>query len=745
MDRAAASAVPPHETVVFSDGLGERRRAVAPSGRQSLEILYLRKDLTAVPSFEFALRERVSRLAGFRHPYYAPARSVDRVTDAAASLALVSEAPERAVRLSDVLAVAEERRISLDISAALCLIRQLVPALAILHQTGRDIAHGAIAPERIVVTPSARLVIMEDALGAALEQLRYSHERFWRELSIAVPRSAGLPRFSHRTDVAQAGVVALALILGRRIRNDEYPSGVPALVASAWAISGRGGLEPLPPGLRSWLARTLQLDVRSSFASALEAQAEFEKVLNDSDYSAPPTALESFLARCREAVESDPDTSDSRHEETEQAGRAQPESLPAPPSPRAVSGAPAPPASLPPSAHQSEPAVPAASRREVGTVVPTPDPSQAVAGMIDAVPKAPPRRPRTDSLFSVQSASGPDEFTAEEGHTHEDQGVKPEGPANRRWLMPGLAAVVVLLALAGAMSMRHTAAPAPAPKTGTVVVNTDPPGATIAVDGEERGSSPLTLTLDAGSHVLQAHGSGEPRSVTLAVVAGSQVSQYLELSHSAPAGHLQVRTDPPGAKVIVDGVERGTSPLTLDDLAAGSHAVRLDGGLGSVTQNVTIEAGATASLVVPLVQPEGTPVSGWISASAPVDMQLYEKGQLLGTSQSDRIMVSTGKHDITIVNETLGYRAVRTVTVAAGKVTAIKADWPNGTMALNAVPWADVSIDGASVGQTPLGNLSVPIGPHEIVFSHPELGERHQAITVTMKEPVRVSVDMRKP
>jgi serine/threonine protein kinase len=744
MDRAAASAAPSHENVVFSDGLGERRRVLDPSGRQSLEILFLRKELTAIPSFEFALRERVTRLAGFRHPYFAPVRSVDRVTDNAASLAIVSEAPEGGVRLSEVLAVAEERRLSLDISAALCLIRQLIPALAILHQTGRDIAHGAIAPERVVITPSARLVIMEDALGAALEQLRYPQERFWRELSVAVPRSAGLPRFSHRTDVAQAGVVALALILGRRIRNDEYPSGVPALVSSAWAISGRGGLEPLPPGLRSWLARALQLDVRASFASALEAQAEFEKVLSDSDYSAPPTALESFLRRCRESVESTAVPLESPHQETGPASAPQPPPLPSRTPPRSVSAAPAPPAPQPPSSHQLEPAVLVASGRDIHPAVPALDPPRAVAS--DAAPMAALRKPPADSVVSVQLPISLGEFTPEEDvQAYDDEGVEPERSRPRRWFILGAAAVVLMLAVGGAMSMRHTTAPAPAPKTGTVVVNTNPPGATIAVDGAERGSSPLTLTLDAGSHVLEAHGSGEPRSVTLTVVAGSQVSQFIELPHSAPVGRLQVRTDPPGAKVIVDGVERGTSPLTLDDVAVGGHAVRLDGGLGSVTQNVTIAAGATASLVVPLAAPEGTPVSGWISASAPVDMQLFEKGQLLGTSQSDRIMVSTGKHDITIVNETLGYRAVKSVTVAAGKVTAIKADWPNGTIALNAVPWADVSIDGASVGQTPLGNLSVPIGPHEIVFRHPELGERRQAITVTMKEPVRVSIDMRKP
>ena len=66
MNPAAArtSAPPP---VVFRDAFGERRRIVAPTGNDTLDVLCLRSELTAVPSFEFALRERVSRLAGFRY------------------------------------------------------------------------------------------------------------------------------------------------------------------------------------------------------------------------------------------------------------------------------------------------------------------------------------------------------------------------------------------------------------------------------------------------------------------------------------------------------------------------------------------------------------------------------------------------------------------------------------------------------------------------------------------------------
>ena len=229
------------------------------------------------------------------------------------------------------------------------------------------------------------------------------------------------------------------------------------------------------------------------------------------------------------------------------------------------------------------------------------------------------------------------------------------------------------------------------------------------------------------------------------MTAGAQMSQYIDLPKTAATlGHLQVRTEPAGARVSVDGIPRGTSPVTIGELAPGEHGVLLESDLGSVKQTVTVEAGITASLMVPLGAPQGAPVSGWIAVSAPADVQVFENTRLLGSSQSDRLMISAGRHEIEIVNETLGYRATRTVQVAPGKVSPIKIEFPKGTIALNAVPWAEVWVDGDKVGDTPIGNLQLAIGPHEIVFRHPDLGEQRHAAMITLAAPARLSVDLRK-
>jgi hypothetical protein len=125
-------------------------------------------------------------------------------------------------------------------------------------------------------------------------------------------------------------------------------------------------------------------------------------------------------------------------------------------------------------------------------------------------------------------------------------------------------------------------------------------------------------------------------------------------------------------------------------------------------------------------------------------MQLLEDGRLVGSSRSDRIMMSVGEHSLQIVNEALGYRQTRTVLVQPGKVTPMRIDVPKGSVALNAAPWADVWVDGERLGETPIGNVSLPIGNHDVVFRHPELGEQRHTVTVTLNGPARLSVDMRK-
>jgi hypothetical protein len=803
MDQALAPSLAPSPAIVFRDGMGERRRVSDPTGKESVDLWYLSTELSGA-ALEAGLRDRVKRFASFSHAAVNRVHSVDRVNNGT-TLAVISESA-KGIRLSDLLAAAEKHHLAFDLGTALYIIRQCLPAVGALYEHDHEIGHGALACERLVITPQAQLVLVDHAMGAALEQLRYSRERYWKDLRIAVPRSAGLPHFDHRVDVMQAGVLALSLVLGRALHDDEYPAKVPELVGSAWATSAAGDLQPLPSALRSWLSSALQIDLRSAFSSIAQAAAEFERMLSSVGHAAEPASLERFLGRYQEkAGDVDrpaPAPTTIRNERPAEpiatgprlvppVPRAEPslrvdsprvETAPrAEPTPRADAGPrlaavpriePAPrveplpkidrvesaprfeaiPREEPPSprietplfepAVKSEPAPAPRADAFLRADTPTTPPSAAIETSADGASQTASSRfdltPRTDfSNF---------DFTPEAEEVADMPPPKSRLSGSRRSSLTAAAVVIVALTGGGMLAARRYAlTTGPAADTGTLTITSNPTGAQVLVDRESKGTTPTTLTLPAGTHSVELRGAGDPRTISVAVTAGAQLSQYIELANGhSNMGRLQVRTEPAGALVTIDALPRGTSPITIGNLDPGEHTIVLTGDTGTATQSVTIEAGVTASLNVPLVAREAAPQSGWISVTSPVDVQLFEGGRLLGSSQTDRIMVQSGSHQLDLVNDALGYRASRSVQVAPGKVANVAVKLPMGSVAINAIPWAEVFIDGNRVGETPIGNQPAAIGNHEIVFRNPELGEKTQTVTVTLTAPARLSVDMRK-
>ena len=779
-------------TIVFRDGLGVRRHIVDPSRGDTVELLCLRPELNAVSSFEFALRERVNRLATFRHAYFAPVRGVEHVSDPGDTLAVISDVTQ-GIRLSELLASLEERNGTLDITAALCLIRQIVPAVATLHESARDVAHGAIGPERLIVTPNARLVLVDYVFGSALEQLRYSHDRYWAELRVAVPKTGAAPRFDHRADVLQVGLVALALILGRSLRRDEYPTHIRELVASAWSASATGGgLEPLPPGLCVWLGRTLQLEALTAFPSAIEARAELNKIMGDASPGASPTGLQTAIVR-HQGAERAPDPAANS---PGPAGGASPGAVDAisplrsvtpgraTPSPRAATPLREPSATVavlprvearrssalaaldlepladPPGVEGavSLPELPLAPPRPQLTVpelppilAPASQPAAVLPVMAPEKPIKPPRltvldlKPLAEPPHAGRSVDLPElppspppvpqpaltlldrqpppapardaqEITLrnslhdEWGGGESGKGANPKSEALgeypvgskkgfRLWKWFGGAAILLpALVASGAFTAKRVATKPPL-QTGTLVITTNLDGARALVDGEPRGETPLTIELTAGPHQIDLVGAGTTRTIPVNVGAGMKVEQHVELPTVGPTAHTG-RPDAP--------------------LARG-------------------EAAPT-----PPPPPTTPQTTGWITVSSPFAVQIFERGRRLTSSPGDRVTLSAGPHELTLVNEELGFRDVRSVDVKSGKGVAIQPEVPKAAVSLNALPWAEVVIDGESVGETPIGNLSLTIGPHTVLFRHPDLGERRWTIVASLKNPVRISVDLRK-
>jgi len=130
-----------------------------------------------------------------------------------------------------------------------------------------------------------------------------------------------------------------------------------------------------------------------------------------------------------------------------------------------------------------------------------------------------------------------------------------------------------------------------------------------------------------------------------------------------------------------------------------------------------------------------------MTVTSPIELQVFKDGQLVGSSGAS-LALNEGSHTLEFVNENLGFRYRQVVNVKNGQMTSVKIAVPNGRISINAVPWAEVLIDGTPAGETPLANLSLPIGTHEIVFRHPQLGERKQTVVVKSEGLLKVTQPM---
>jgi hypothetical protein len=207
------------------------------------------------------------------------------------------------------------------------------------------------------------------------------------------------------------------------------------------------------------------------------------------------------------------------------------------------------------------------------------------------------------------------------------------------------------------------------------------------------------------------------------------------LAGTGSGTHLEVTSEPAGARVMVDGKFVGTAPVTVDAITAGRHVITLQSSGGTVKRTVRIEPGKTVTLDVPVF-------SGFAVLSAPIVLEVAEGGKALGTSDQ-QIMLGPGHHDLHLENKELNYSGTLGVDIEPGETARVAVD-PRGRANINAVPWAEVFVDGDKLGETPLGNAAILLGVREIVFKNPQFPDRKIVTTIKSGEPATITVDFTK-
>src|SRR6185436_14747439 len=164
------------------------------------------------------------------------------------------------------------------LDAGLGLLLELLPALSRLHDAG--IVHGALAPGRVIVPPAGQVVLLDAIYGEALERLQLTRRRLWSEFRLAFPPTAGIARFDKSADLTHAAMIAASLTVGRPLRDEEYPEGLPTLRQEILEIASIRGSKSFAEAVDTFFASLLPLaGRRTARASADEAAIDLRKLI----------------------------------------------------------------------------------------------------------------------------------------------------------------------------------------------------------------------------------------------------------------------------------------------------------------------------------------------------------------------------------------------------------------------------------------------------------------------------------
>ena len=95
-----------------------------------------------------------------------------------------------------------------------------------------------------------------------------------------------------------------------------------------------------------------------------------------------------------------------------------------------------------------------------------------------------------------------------------------------------------------------------------------------------------------------------------------------------------------------------------------------------------------------------------LKVTAPLPLHVYIKGRLVGTTRGRVDDAAAGNARARVRERERRFpRSAHRVDSGRAATSSVKLDPPTGTLHINAVPWAEVWIDGERIGDTPIGNL----------------------------------------
>jgi hypothetical protein len=150
---------------------------------------------------------------------------------------------------------------------------------------------------------------------------------------------------------------------------------------------------------------------------------------------------------------------------------------------------------------------------------------------------------------------------------------------------------------------------------GGMNLHSVPEGASLVINGEYRGKTPLSLgNLPSGRYTVTFSRFGFIALSTEVPVEEGMTAE-VTATLQPETGALAINSTPSGARVLLDGTDAGLSPVMLENISTGNHTVVLElTGYQTAVREVRVIAGQVNPVEIPFepnpVAPPATRADG---------------------------------------------------------------------------------------------------------------------------------------
>ncbi len=294
------------------------------------------------------------------------------------------------------------------------------------------------------------------------------------------------------------------------------------------------------------------------------------------------------------------------------------------------------------------------------------------------------------------------------------------------------------------------------PGIGSVYVTSSPPGAKVYVNGIFKGVSPLLVSaLPSGTYPVETSVEGYiPCYQDVVVYPGQQAVVNCIMEGTSGPGIITVISVPSGATVSIDGVFRGTAPLTAKGVAPNDHIVLVElQGYEVWKTTVNVKGGSSTTLEARLVQIPVSRNGRIVVSGAPEGAEIYLdrvfSGKMPASALFEIADAAPGSHLVHVQID--GYKPWSSaVTVKSGEEVALNIEmtpedgYVSGPllMVTSKPGGANVMVDGECRGVTPLTISEILPGLHQVSLTLPGFADWSVAVEVKPSGITEVNVTL---